>query len=281
MDMAVPQPEIPINEGEEKKRRSDRILAPVPIRVLGSDINGVGFAEDTTTVSFNKHGACISLTHALIPDDVVLILNKRTHIEEEFRVVGSTQSVFGDRFEWGLEAVNPESAIWGIEFTLPPEGMQPKALIECGACQTVAYSPMFSIEYDVLLATGMISRHCERCGETTRWRPSQQAVLPEMVTETRATASPSTDRRKARRLKLVMRVRARNSWGVTDVAQTRDVSKAGLCFLSAKLFTVGEEIHMILPFAANSVPVESKAKVVWSNLAEGSASRYYGVSYMK
>lgn len=279
--MSTPPSEIKVELGEERNRRSDRVLAPIPIRVLGSDVNGVGFSEDTTTVSFNKHGACISLNHALIPDDIVLILNKRTHIEEEFRVVGSTQSVFGDRFEWGLEAVNPESGIWGIEFTLPPEGVQPKALIECGACQTVIYSPMFSIEYDVLLATGLISRHCERCGETTRWRPSQQTVLPEMVRETRAAPSPTTDRRKAKRLKLVMRVRVRNSWGVTDIAQTRDVSKAGLCFLSNKIFTVSEEVHIILPFAANSVPVESKGKIVWSNLAEGSAGRYYGVSYLK
>jgi hypothetical protein len=267
--------------GTEKARRSDRILAPIPIRVIGSDVSGVGFSEDTSTVSFNKHGASISLTHALIPDDVILILNKRTNIEEEFRVVGALQHVFGERSEWGAEAMNAESGIWGVEFTPPPEGTQPKALIECGACLTVIHSPMFSIEYEVLLVTGLISRHCDRCGETTRWRPSQQTDLPEMVTEARKAPAPSTDRRKARRLKLVMRVRARNNWGVTDVAQTRDVSKAGLCFLTPKLFTVGEEIHMILPFAANSVPVESKAKVIWSNLAEGSPARYYGVVYMK
>ncbi len=265
---------------DAKGRRSDRILAPIPIRVIGSDMSGVGFSEDTTTVSFNKHGASISLTHALLPDDIILILNKRTNIEEEFRVVGALQHVFGERSEWGVEAVNPESGIWGIEFTPPPEGTQPKALIECGACLTVVQSPMYSIEYDVLLVTGLISRHCERCGETTRWRPSQKTDLPAMVTQPSKQA-PSTDRRKAKRLKLVMRVRVRNSWGVTDVAQTRDVSKAGLCFLSTKLFTVGEEIHMILPFAANSVPVESKAKVIWTNLAEGSAARYYGVMYLK
>jgi hypothetical protein len=267
--------------GTEKARRSDRILAPIPIRVIGSDVSGVGFSEDTTTVSFNKHGASISLTHALLPDDVILILNRRTNIEEEFRVVGALQHIFGERSEWGVEAMNPESGIWGIEFAPPPEGTQPKALIECGACQTVLHSPMYSIEYEVLLVTGLISRHCDRCGETTRWRPSQKTDLPEMVTEVRKAAAPTADRRKARRLRLVMRVRVRNSWGVTDVSQTRDVSKAGLCFLSLKLFTVGEEVHMILPFAANSVPVESKAKIIWSNLAEGSPARYYGAAYMK
>ena len=279
--MSAHEAEAQVPAGTVKARRSDRILSPIPTRVIGSDLNGVGFSEDTITISFNKHGASISLTHALLPDEIILILSKRTNIEEEFRVVGPLQQVFGERAEWGVEAVNPESGIWGVEFTPPPEGMQPKALIECGACESVIQSPMYSIEYDVLLVTGLISRHCNRCGETTRWRPSQQTDLPEMVTEVRQAATPSTDRRKARRLKLVMRVRARNSWGVTDIAQTRDVSKAGLCFLTSKLFTVGEEIHMILPFAANSVPVESKAKIIWSNLAEGSAGRYYGVAYLK
>jgi hypothetical protein len=278
--MSSPETGGPAPAGTEKHRRSDRILAPIPIRVIGSDISGVGFSEDTTTVSFNQHGASISLTHSLLPDDVILILNKRTNIEEEFRVVGALQHVFGERSEWGVEALNPETNIWGVEFTPPPEGTQPKALIECGACLSVVQSPMYSIEYDVLLMTGLISRHCNRCGETTRWRPSQQTDLPAMVMEVHRPA-PSTDRRKAKRLRLVMRVRARNAWGVIDVAQTRDVAKAGLCFLSPKVFTVGEEIHMILPFAANSVPVESKAKIIWSNLAEGSASRYYGVFYLK
>ena len=105
--------------------------------------------------------------------------------------------------------------------------------------------------------------------------------LNDGVPLTRDQVQAATDRRKAKRLKLVMRVRVRNSWGVTDIAQTRDVSKAGLCFLSNKIFTVSEEVHIILPFAANSVPVESKGKIVWSNLAEGSAGRYYGVSYLK
>ncbi len=264
-----------------ESRRSDRILAPVPVRVIGNDANGVAFAEDTTTVSFNKQGACVSLSHALLPDDIILILNKQTRIEEEFRVVGAMQQLFGDRCEWGVEALNHQSGIWGIDFAPAPEGAQPKALIECGACQTAAYSPLISIEYDVLLATGMISRHCERCRETTRWRPSQQTALPAMAAQARRAPSPGADRRQARRLRLVMRVRVRNAWGVTDVAQTRDVSKAGLCFLSKKLFSVGEEIHIILPFAANSVPVETQGSVVWSNLADGPAGRYYGVAYVK
>ena len=101
------------------RRRTERILAPIRIRVIGNDMSGVSFAEETVTVSFNQQGARISLVHSLLPDDVVLVTNLENGIEEEFRVVGAFQEVFGNRREWGVEAVNPNGGIWGVEFTPP------------------------------------------------------------------------------------------------------------------------------------------------------------------
>lgn len=262
-----------------RRRRTDRILAPVKIRVMGNDANAVSFSEDTVTVSFNQQGACVSLVHSLLPDDVILILNKQLNLEEEFRVIGPLQQVIGDTREWGVEALNPEKNIWGIEFTPPSEEGQAKALIECAACKKVVQSGMSSIEYDVLLATGMISRSCDRCGETTRWRPSDQVVMPEMIETSPKRGASSKDNRKVHRLKLVMRVRIQNSWGQFDVAQTRDVSKEGLCFFSRKVFNVNDEVAVTLPYALNQVPVLTKAKIVWSRLSTD--GRYYGVMYLK
>jgi len=265
--------------GEEQRRRTDRVLAPVRIRVIGNDVSGVSFSEETITVTFNQHGARISLTHPLLPDDIVLIRNFANNIEEEFRVVGAFQQVFGDRREWGVEALNPDAGFWGIEFSKPAEGIQPKVLIECAACKVATQSPLSSIEYDVLLATGLISRHCNRCNETTRWRPSEQPVSPDMIEDASRSKPVTNERRKSRRLKLVMRLRVRSSWGITDIAQTRDVSKGGLCFLSNKIFNPTDEVYITLPFADNQAPVETKARIVWTSMA--SAARYYGVAYVK
>jgi hypothetical protein len=264
---------------EVARRRTDRILAPVRIRVIGNDVSGVSFAEETVTVSFNQQGARISLTHSLLPDDIVLMMNLENGIEEEFRVVGGFQQVFGSRREWGVEAVNPSSAIWGVTFSQPAEGLQPKVLIECAACKKAAQSALSSIEYDVLLSTGLISRHCDRCGETTRWKPSEQPITAEIIASSAQGPPRSGEQRKARRLKLAMRIRVRNAWGQADVAQTRDVSKAGLCFVSSQRHSVGDMVYITLPFADNQAPIETPCRIVWS--AESSVGRFYGVCYMK
>lgn len=262
------------------RRRTERILAPVRIRVIGNDASGISFAEETVTVSFNQQGARISLTHSLLPDDIVLLKNLENGIEEEFRVVGAFQQVFGSRREWGVEATNLESGIWGVEFAPNDDSSQPKVLVECAACKTAAQSTLSSIEYEVLLATGLISRHCDRCNETTRWKPSTQVVTEEiMVRSSKKDEKGKRETRRAKRLKLTMQLRVRNSWGTVDIAQTRDVSKLGLCFVSSQRFSPGDELYLTLPYAKSQTPVETMGKVVWT--AEGTSGRYYGIEYKR
>ena len=264
---------------EISRRRTDRILSPIRIRIVGNDMSGVSFSEDTITVSFNQQGARISLNHSLLLDDIILIRNLETMIEEEFRVVGAFQQVFGDRREWGVELLNPTSEIWGVGFSLPDEGLSSKVLIECAACKKAVQSSLSSIQYDVLLATGLLSRHCDRCGETTRWKPSEQALTPEMMAAGVKLPASESETRKARRLRLDMRIRVRNNWGIADICQTRDVSRIGLCFVSSQIFPVRDEIYITLPFTDHAVQVETKGKVVWSKVGQG--GRSYGVSYLK
>ncbi len=263
-----------------ERRRTERILAPIRIRVIGNDMSGVSFAEETVTVSFNQQGARISLIHSLLTDDVLLVRNLENGVEEEFRVVGAFQQVFGNRREWGVEALSPESGIWGVEFSPHDDSAQPQVLIECAACHTAAQSTLSSIEYEVLLATGLISRHCDRCNETTRWKPSAQAVTEEILVRSKKAASLEKQiERRTRRIKLTMQLRVRNAWGVMDIARTRDVSKAGLCFLSAQRFSLSDEIYITLPYAKNQSPMETPGRIIWS--AEGKSGRFYGVEYVR
>jgi hypothetical protein len=261
------------------RRRSDRILIPLPIRVTGIDASGQPFEEEAVTVNCNQHGACISLTSSLAPEERLRIRNLQNGLEDEFRVVGALRPVFGERREWGVEALNPESNIWGVVFTPPPEAIQPKALICCVACENAVLSCLSPIEYEVLLFTGIISRHCDRCGETTRWRPSHHQTARELVDSASEPVPVEQDRRKHRRVKLAMLLHVRDDRQGTETVQTQDVSKGGISFWSKRARLVGSEIHCTLPFADNSPPAERRGKIVWSRRT--SKGFLYGVSFVK
>ncbi|MBZ5542825.1 MAG: PilZ domain-containing protein [Acidobacteriia bacterium] len=261
------------------RRRSDRILAPLRIHVTGVDAAWDPFEEDTVTVSVNKHGACISLEHVLLPEQRIDIKNLENDIATQFRVVGELREVFGSRREWGVETLCPECNIWGLEFALPPEDLQAKALICCAACKNGALSPLSSIEYDVLLFTGMISRHCEHCGETTRWQPCEHLPAPEVLPRTSPAAERVDERRKHKRLKLSMLLRVRNARGESEVAQTLDVSKGGVCFLGKRQYQVGDVLYLTLPSLDKPVPIETRGLVVRAR--SGPRGTLYGVRFEK
>jgi hypothetical protein len=262
------------------RRRTERILAPVRIRVTGNDRSGVLFDENTVTVSFSQEGARISLPQAVSPDGVVLVRNLENGLEAEFRVVGAYQQAVGSRREWGVEAINPRSTIWGVEFAVHDDSALPKVLIQCEACKTAAQTTLSSVEYDVLLAIRRISRHCDHCNATTRWEPSDQIMRAQMlVRPSRSEGDVKSDRRRVRRLKLTMQLRVRNALGVVDIAQTHDVCKSGLCFVSRLRFSPSDEIYITLPHAQNQPPTETRGKVVW--VAEGTLGRFYGVEYVR
>ena len=104
----------------EPKRRSERVLLRIPIRVQGMDAGShVGFAEETFTVLVNANGARISLNHAIRPNDRLRVTNLRTHKSLPFRVVGLVAEQRGETPEWGIECLEPDMDFWGISFPEP------------------------------------------------------------------------------------------------------------------------------------------------------------------
>ena len=260
-------------------RRSDRILTPIRIRVSGADAFGETFEEETITVSVNKHGACISLQHMLQREQQISILNLENGISASFRVVGELRQVFGARREWGVETDCPECNIWGLQFELPPDDAQPKVLISCTECRKGILSPLTSIEYDVLLYTGVISRHCQFCDQTTRWAPSGNPPEPLLIARAVRPVSSPLERRKHRRHNLTMLLRVRNKQGEAETAQTLDVSKGGVRFLSRRTYQVGDPVNLTLPSADKTTPTETRGCIVRAELTQRGTA--YGVRFEK
>ena len=106
------------------RRRSQRVLMQVGIRVRGKDAQGQDFEEGTETLAINAHGALILLSARMISGGVVHMKHNKTGEEQECHVtfLGPVRS---GRAEIGVEFTTPSPKFWRVAF--PPEDWSPKS----------------------------------------------------------------------------------------------------------------------------------------------------------
>jgi PilZ domain len=111
----------PIHTGA--RRRSQRVLVQVPVRIRGKNGQGVDFEEFTETLAINAHGALVLLTARLTSGAVVQMKHNKTEEEQECHVA-FLGPVRGGKGEIGLEFTAPRPTFWRVAF--PPEDWTPK-----------------------------------------------------------------------------------------------------------------------------------------------------------
>ena len=106
------------------RRRSQRVLMQVAIRIRGKDAQGKDFEEYTETLAINAHGALVLLTSRVTSGSVVQMRHNKTEEEQECHVafLGPVRS---GKAEIGLEFSAPRPAFWRVAF--PPEDWSPKS----------------------------------------------------------------------------------------------------------------------------------------------------------
>jgi PilZ domain len=112
---------LPSQQGP--KRRSQRVLMQVPIRLRGADAQGRSFDEQTETLAVSAHGALVLLQTRVTSGTAIRVQHKKTLEEQECHVV-FLGPVRGDRAEIGLEFSAPRPQFWRVAF--PPEDWSPK-----------------------------------------------------------------------------------------------------------------------------------------------------------
>jgi hypothetical protein len=105
------------------RRRSQRVLMQVAVRIRGNHAQGTDFEEETETLAINAHGALILLQARVTSGSKVFMQHKRTQEEQECHVVflGPVRS---GKAEIGLEFSSPRPAFWRVAF--PPEDWTPR-----------------------------------------------------------------------------------------------------------------------------------------------------------
>lgn len=159
---------------ETERRRTDRLLISIPIRVFGIDPESGPFEEDAHTVIINRHGASVVLHHKVEPKNTVRIVNLENQLESNFRVVGKIRPLGGEAAEWGVECLSEGINFWGMEYSSGqyPERTPACALLACKECHSRFFWPLTPMEIEVLEMAGSIQNYCDHCGVQTDWVPS-------------------------------------------------------------------------------------------------------------
>jgi hypothetical protein len=117
----VTTPNSPMHPGP--RRRSQRVLMQVSVRIRGNDAQGKAFQEEAATLAINAHGALVPVQSRLTSGSKVFMQHKQTQEEQECLVVflGPVRS---GKAEIGLEFSTPRPGFWRVAF--PPEDWSPK-----------------------------------------------------------------------------------------------------------------------------------------------------------
>ena len=106
------------------RRRSQRVLMQVGVRIRGKDAQGKDFEEFTATLAINAHGALVPLTARLTSGGTVRMRHDKTEEEQECHVA-FLGPVRGGKGEIGLEFTTPRPTFWRVAF--PPEDWTPRS----------------------------------------------------------------------------------------------------------------------------------------------------------
>ncbi len=152
-------------------RRSGRIPKQVAITLVGSDMEGRVFSEQTKTVLLSRHGAGIISTYKLSPEQELVLRSEESNKEIEARVVGQIGSD-GDTYIYGVAFLQSKTNFWGIDFPELSESEKraSQTLIECGSCRAREIADHSDLASDVMAVNDGIVRYCQKCGSSTLWK---------------------------------------------------------------------------------------------------------------
>lgn len=101
-----------------ERRRGERVLLRVPIKVYAIDHDNQHFNETAETAVVSRFGALIRTSVPVKPASQMEVMNTFTQDTEKFRVVWVADKAKEGKFDAGIEIITPRDDFWGIRF--PP-----------------------------------------------------------------------------------------------------------------------------------------------------------------
>jgi hypothetical protein len=105
------------------RRRSQRVLMKLPVRVSGQGSGALFFEEDTSTLAISAHGALIAIAAAVYRGQRFTLSNVQTKAALECVVVHVDKTP-GEQTRVGVEFMLPNQTFWRVAF--PPKDWTPR-----------------------------------------------------------------------------------------------------------------------------------------------------------
>lgn len=191
----------------DSRRRSSRIPRQLAIFLIGSDIEGRVFSEETKTVVLSRHGAGITSQYKLSAEQEIILRDVNSGTEAEARVVGQIGAQ-DYTYIYGVAFLDSTLNFWGLEFgeLTDSEKEASRALLQCSSCELRETVEHTDLEADVFAINRSSVRYCKRCGSSTVWKqapgepatsraplPAKPAIVDRSVGEVDRPDVDSTD----------------------------------------------------------------------------------------
>ena len=99
-----------------ERRRSERVLLRVPVKIYGKLKDGRRLEEDAEAVIVSRHGALLRSTLAFQTGATIDLLNKFSQKQVSFRVIWCCEIPASGRWDVGVESGTVAGDFWGIHF---------------------------------------------------------------------------------------------------------------------------------------------------------------------
>lgn len=101
-----------------ERRRGERVLIRVAIKIYGIGKDGKHVNEDAEAVVISRIGALVRAVTPLKPGSSLEVRHGLSQETERFRVVWVGERAKEGRFDMGIELIETREEFWGIRF--PP-----------------------------------------------------------------------------------------------------------------------------------------------------------------
>lgn len=286
---AVPLPPPPLLNGNVV-RSSGRILKEIPIVLIGSDLDGTVFSEQTKTLVLSLNGARVVSRHKLSPEQELVLRWPARNREAEICVVGQIGPQSGG-YTYGVAFSDPYPNFWEVEFPplTPAEIEAAMFSLVCSSCKTVEKLDDSAILADVCTSNEGVLRYCKRCGSSTLWKPAASDIIQESVSAEAAPLplpplekppSPRVNRRQHARVKVAYSACVRHPQQGDEVVLCEDMSKGGLRFKSRRQYYAQSLIEVSVPYQSGQSGIFVSGLIVFVQELPEQCLFRYGIQYL-